>query len=98
MPSNRLYQSTRNIDTSPDFATIVLPAIPPVLSFFAAARYSAQSRDGDAGLGEEVLAVVDDDRSGVEARDQIGRGAAERLVLDVEVARVLELALGEVLG
>ena len=41
MPLNRLYQSTRNIDTSPDFATIVLPAMPSTLSFCAAARYSS---------------------------------------------------------
>ena len=36
---NRVYQSTRNIDTSPDLAIIVLPAMPLPFSFFAAARY-----------------------------------------------------------
>ena len=98
MPLNRLYQSTRNIDTSPDFATIVLPATPSTLSFWAAARYSSHvRRDGDPGLREQVLAVVHDDRAGVEARDQVQRRPAERLLLRVEVARVLERAGGEVL-
>jgi hypothetical protein len=36
---NRVYQSTRKSETSPDFAIIELPATPPVLSFCAAVRY-----------------------------------------------------------
>ena len=39
---NRVYQSTRNIETSPDLAIIVLPAIPLPFSAFAAARYWVQ--------------------------------------------------------
>src|SRR5882757_8467537 len=42
MLANLVYQSTRNIETSPDLATIVLPATPPVLSFATAAWYSSQ--------------------------------------------------------
>src|SRR5829696_6824765 len=38
---NRVNQSTRNIETSPDFAIMLLPATPLRLSFFAAARYCA---------------------------------------------------------
>ena len=41
MFTNRVYQSQRNIDTSPDFAIMLFPATPPVFSFLAAARYAA---------------------------------------------------------
>ena len=41
MFTNRVYQSQRNIDTSPDLAIMLLPATPFVFSFFAAFRYAA---------------------------------------------------------
>jgi len=42
MFTNRVYQSHRNIETSPDFAIMLFPATPPVFSFLAAFRYAGQ--------------------------------------------------------
>src|SRR4051812_26719979 len=40
MVMKRVYQSTRNIDTSADLATSALPETPPLLSALAALRYA----------------------------------------------------------